>query len=286
MPELPEVETVVRGVARCLTGRRVAGVRLLRRDMLHGLTEPIDALLPGRRVDRVGRRGKLIRLAFGPDLALYIHLGMSGRLLTAPGDAPPEPHTHLRLAFDDSPLELRLRDPRRFGGIWLVREPPCDGDLWTGRPLPATGVDALEIALPGFRRALRRKRRIKALLLDQQPIAGIGNIYCDEALHRAGIHPLTPADALDEPSVRRLRRALRHVLRRAINAGGSSVRDYRTSDGAPGGFQREHRVYNRAGRPCRTCRTPIERIIVIGRGTHLCPRCQPPPGTNPDAAKH
>jgi len=170
---------------------------------------------------------------------------------------------------------LRFSDPRRFGGIWVVNGAAEDLDTWIGRPLPPAGADPLQLAHRDLRQLLQRRRQIKALLLDQRLLGGIGNIYCDEALHRAAIHPRTLAGDLDDAAVRRLRQALCRLLTAAIKAGGSSVSDYRTAHNTAGTFQRRHRVYNRRGKPCRRCGTPIERRVVAGRGTFFCPRCQP-----------
>jgi formamidopyrimidine-DNA glycosylase len=198
---------------------------------------------------------------------------MSGKLIASPHDAPLVPHTHVRLKLKRTQYEIRFIDPRRFGGIWLVSS-DTNGD-WIGKPLPEVGLDALQISKVDLDRVLKCRRRVKPLLLDQHLIAGIGNIYCDEILHRAGIHPLTRADELDAKARRRLSRAILQVLRSAIAGGGSSINDYRTIDDRPGSFQQQHRVYDRAQQPCTTCGTPIQRIVVAVRGTYICPRCQP-----------
>ncbi|GMV98816.1 MAG: formamidopyrimidine-DNA glycosylase [Phycisphaerae bacterium] len=306
MPELPEVETVARGVGRLATGRVIASVRLIRPDVAHGQARPSDRLLRGRRIECVSRRGKQIHIDFSGGLSMIVHLGMTGRLSVCPKTAPQDPHTHLRMAFADRDDELRFVDPRRFGGVWLIAsaprpdrggderstgQPATQSDAapraarpslrspearrWYGRRLPPVGEDPLTLSLADWRRLLARRRQIKALLLDQRPISGVGNIYCDEALHRAGIHPLRRANELPPAAVDRLYRALRRVLIEAIAAGGSSVNDYRDADGKAGWFQTRHRVYGREGRTCRRCRTPIEKILAAGRGTHFCPHCQP-----------
>ncbi len=285
MPELPEVETIARGLARRIEGRVIAAARLHRRDILHGDGGPVEQLV-GRRIREVRRCGKQVRVtlepgkkihrrAAGATLFVYAHLGMTGRLLVVDRDAPLEKHTHLQIDFDNSQTQLRFCDPRRFGGIWLVAWAGDTRNRWVGRRLPPIGADPLEISLPAMRALLARKRQIKPLLMDQVPISGMGNIYCDEALFRAGIHPLTPAGDLDGEAVRRLRTAIRRVLTEAIQAGGSSISDYRDADNARGSFQDRHRVYGREGCPCPNCSRPIERLVVAGRGTHLCPRCQP-----------
>ncbi len=272
MPELPEVEVIARGLAAVLEGRRVTRVDLRRPDIVRGHRDLLSLPLERRRIVRIRRAGKLVRFEFTGDIVVCVHLGMSGRLLALTPDAPVESHTHLRVRFGEAPVELRYCDPRRFGGVWIM-----NGDRgadWAGRRLPPIASDPLELTLEQWRGLLKRRRQIKALLMAQEPISGIGNIYCDESLHRAGIHPLTRACDLDDALVARLCRAVRRVLAEAIAAGGSSISDYRGADNQPGTFHRRHRVYGREGRPCRRCRTPIERIVVAGRGTHLCPRCQ------------
>jgi formamidopyrimidine-DNA glycosylase len=297
VPELPEVETVARGLARRIQGQAIASVALHRRDIVHGNGGPIDRLA-GRQISDVRRCGKQVRILVcdesraaqrcrrqaaesPPKLAMYVHLGMTGRLIVVDSAEPLERHTHLVIALAGNDAQLRFCDPRRFGGVWLVAEDGTEhdklerGTSWQGRRLPPIGADPLEISLPALRAALARKRQIKALLMDQLPISGMGNIYCDEALHRAGIHPLTPAADLDLEAVRRLRLAIRRVLTEAIRAGGSSISDYRNADNARGDFQNRHRVYGREGEACRACGSTIERSVVAGRGTHVCPSCQP-----------
>lgn len=286
MPELPEVETVARGVAKYADGQRIAALLLHRPEMLHGNAGPLQQLT-GRRIKAVTRCGKQIRLSLSVDnksqneLTMFVHLGMTGRLFVVDDTAPVEKHTHLQIRFARRRFELRFVDPRRFGGIWLVAGTPdgvngkgCNQD-WSGRRLPPTGADPLELALDSFRGMLQRRRQIKALLLDQAPISGIGNIYCDETLFRIGIHPMTLACDLNPRTVRQLWQTMRRVLREAIRAGGSTISDYRDAHNQLGRFQTRHQVYGRAGQPCRRCRTPIERLMVAGRGTHICPNCQP-----------
>ncbi|MHC4675169.1 MAG: Fpg/Nei family DNA glycosylase, partial [Planctomycetota bacterium] len=196
-------------------------------------------------------------------------------LLLSDVDDPVVPHTHMIITFLRRRSEMRFCDPRRFGAVWLLDGHAGKGDKWIGRRLPDLGPDAMKISLRTFHKALKRHRQIKGLLLDQQIIAGVGNIYCDESLHRAGIHPLTRACDLDRSMVRRLHKKLRQVLTQAIRAQGSSVSDYRTANNNTGSFQHKHLVYKREGEPCKKCGTGIERIVVSGRGTHICPQCQP-----------
>ncbi len=276
MPELPEVETVARGVGRHIAGLTVEWVHLGRSDIVYGDPAPLCAALRGRCVRQVVRRGKQVHLDLSGGGRLIVHLGMTGKLLIADRDDPIAQHTHLRLTFRRRRIELRFVDPRRFGRIWLMvdAEP---GRPWIGRRPPPVAADPLRITLADFRELLNRDRQIKALLLDQQPLSGVGNIYCDEALYRSGIHPRTRAADLNAAAAGRLWRALRRVLNDSIAAGGTTVSDYRGADNATGWYQRKLRVYQRTGQPCRRCRSRIKRITVAGRGTFICPRCQPVP---------
>ncbi|MBU0719096.1 MAG: bifunctional DNA-formamidopyrimidine glycosylase/DNA-(apurinic or apyrimidinic site) lyase [Planctomycetes bacterium] len=273
MPELPEVETIVRELAGELTGCTLGQVRLRRRDIVHGDPRPLGRLLTGKRVERVRRRAKRIILELEPATQLVFHLGMSGRLELWDAAAPIAKHTHLRIALRDTKLELRFCDPRRFGGVWCLTE----GSKHHGRTLSELGPEPLELTLRRFAELLSRPRQIKALLLDQRAIAGLGNIYCDESLYAANVHPLIEAGRLDDDQVRRLLRAIKTTLRKAIRYKGTTFRAYRRSDGTPGAFLRHLRVYQRAGEPCRRCGTIIERLSAAGRSTFICPTCQPPP---------
>lgn len=272
MPELPEVQTVVTRLDEVVRGAEIESVRLLRRDVVRHGPRDLGRRLRGRTVERVDRHGKQIVWRLIPDEELRVHLGMTGNLVLAAPDAPLLPHTHVRIRFRGLDPEVRFRDPRRFGGLWLAGRA-----AGAGRFSSTLGPDALAVDRATFRRLLDRRRQIKALLLDQTAIAGLGNIYVDEALHRAGIHPTLPASDLDDRAVGALRNAMRRVLREAIAAGGSSLRDYRGADDEPGWFQVRHRVYGREGEPCRRCRTPIERFVLATRSTHVCPECQPAP---------
>jgi formamidopyrimidine-DNA glycosylase len=270
MPELPEVETIVRQLDAELSGKRLGQVRLSRKDIVHGDPRPLSRLLPDRRIEGVHRRAKRVIIDLRPRAQLVFHLGMSGRLTLCALDASVEKHTHLRIAIRNADRELRFRDPRRFGGVWCL----TGGPKHKGRKLGEVGPEPLPLTLRQFKAVVARPRQLKALLLDQRVIAGLGNIYCDEALHAAGVHPLTRADSLDEAQARRLLRAIKATLRKAIRSGGSTFADYRRADGRAGSYQKHHRAYHRDGQPCRTCGTTIQRINVAGRSTFICPRCQ------------
>jgi formamidopyrimidine-DNA glycosylase len=290
MPELPEVEVTRRQIAPCLEGRVVERVWTTR-DSYFFLTPPrgLKRRLPGRRFERLDRVGKYLVASLAGGERLLLHLGMTGQLFTsgtssvrllaatarsslAPerlGRFTPDAHTHLRIAFRDPGPELLFRDARKFGKVQLLSPgEPC-------QRLDRLGVDALALRASHLFTASRGRRvPIKTLLLDQAVTAGIGNIYADEALFRAGIRPRRPARRLSQADAAALAGAVRCVLRRAIMTGGSSVSDYINPDGSDGRYQDERRVYGRAGEPCLVCGTGIRRIVIGQRSTHYCPRCQ------------
>lgn len=271
MPELPEVQTVATRLDGALRGAKVSRVRLFRTDVVKRGPGDLSDSLEGKSITRIGRHGKRLIWTLEPDAELVFHLGMTGNLVLAEQDAPLPRHTHMVISFDGLDREVRFRDPRRFGGVWLAGD---RGAAATGRFSASLGPDALQVRLAEFRRIMSRRRQVKAVLLDQSVIAGLGNIYCDEALHLARIHPLTRASSLRDDRVTALLRSVRRVLRAAIAAGGSSLRDYCNADGEPGWFQVRHRVYGREGLACRRCGARIRRITVASRSTHVCPRCQ------------
>jgi formamidopyrimidine-DNA glycosylase len=260
MPELPEVETVVRSIAAHLTGRGIVRARFTSRFVTPGSRAKLAQRLAGRRIESVTRRGKFILIALDQG-TLTVHLGMTGKLLLE-GEAGE--HTHGVFTLDDG--LLLYHDPRQFGRIeWSPGVPPRVARL---------GPEPLEIRFEEFRARLRRKTKIKALLLNQTFLAGMGNIYADESLFAAGIHPLTIASKLTETRAKKLYQAIRSILAHAIQLGGSSISDYVNGRGERGWFQMEHRVYGREGEPCANCGRPIRKILVAQRGTHYCPHCQ------------
>src|SRR5712692_9766899 len=260
MPELPEVETVVRTVAPYLVGRRILTAKFTSRFVTPGNRARLAQRLAGRRIESVHRRGKFIVMALDQG-TLTVHLGMTGKLLIA---GQPEPHTHGVFTLDDG--VLLYHDPRQFGRIeWSPGAPPRVARL---------GPEPLEIGLDEFRTRLRRKARVKALLLNQAFLAGVGNIYADESLFAAGIHPLASAARLKPERAARLHQSIQEILALAIRLGGSSISDYVDATGQRGWFQIEHCVYGREGEPCKICGTAIRKILVAQRGTHFCPRCQ------------
>jgi formamidopyrimidine-DNA glycosylase len=269
MPELPEVETVVRDLRPLLVGRRFTAVRFGRKRLRRPWSPWWCGALCGRFVGAVTRRGKwiIVELCEG---RLLVHLGMTGQLTAGRADRPAATHTHLVADLDDG-TQLRFRDERRFGSIDYFND-PADLDVFLADRL---GPEPFDLDPAEWRAAFRGTARpVKAALLDQALVAGVGNIYADEALFIAGIHPATPANALRPARAERLRRALPEVLRHAIDRRGSSIRNYVGGGGERGGYPAEFRVYGRTGEPCPRCRRPIERIRLAGRSTHFCPRCQ------------
>lgn len=269
MPELPEVETIARALRPALEGRRIANVRVFRRDFIRHGASAATRIFKSATIKSVDRQGKRLWLRLSNAGDCLIHLGMSGRVRLEPPTTPLAPHTHLTLTMAGSETQLRLCDPRRFGGVWLFP----NGRESANGALGPLGPDALTITTREFADACHGHRPIKALLLDQKKLAGIGNIYADEALFDARIHPSSLADDLSPDEKRRLAASIRRVLRRAIRYGGSTLRDYVSADGSMGEFQNVHRVYGRDSQPCVRCKSPIERIVVAQRSTHFCKLC-------------
>ena len=283
MPELPEVETVVRGLQVHLPGRVVTGIRLGKTDFMDD-PAALQEILPGSRILTVHRHGKFIVVhleraatphtpADSPAARFdfIIHLGMTGNLVVRPASAPFPAHTHAWISLDNG-AELRYTDPRRFGRMLVL--PQSD----TAQILGPLGLDPLEASEGQFQTQLHARRaRIKAVLLDQRAFRGMGNIYTDESLWRARIHPARIAANLTREEIARLYRSAQTILREAIRLGGSSISDYVNADGEPGEFQIRHRVYGREGKKCSRCGARIRRIIAAGRSSYFCPRCQRAP---------
>lgn len=281
MPELPEVETVASGLDTRVRGDRIAQVWLgSHREPFRTPPGPMAAGLEGSTILAVHRSGKHIVFELGGPRGApggrgpqrggaqwIVHLGMTGRLVFTDPGAQVVVHTHARVLLDGGG-EVRFVDPRRFGRLEFR-------DLGREEGFTAPGREPLEIGAEEFRRLFRGRRvSIKAALLNQALLSGVGNIYADESLFRAGIRPRRMAGRLRGEELERLRRALREVLEHAIRRGGSSVSDYVDANGVRGFFQLEHRVYRRGQEPCRECGTPIRRIVLAGRSTHYCPGCQ------------
>ena len=284
MPELPEVETVARGLRQAILGRRILSVTLGKTDFIDD-PAALEQHLPGRHIEAVERYGKfmLLRLsalseencvATNGDAApasLLVHLGMTGQIAPRPAGQPLEKHTHVCLLLDDG-RELRYTDARRFGRIaYLTKE-------LLAKELTGFGADPLEVSKEEFAdRICGRRARIKALLLDQSALRGVGNIYADESLWKAKIHPARLGANLSRKQAHTLCRVLQDILRKAIVLRGSSISDFLDAEGKPGEYQRHHRAYGREGKNCCRCKTLIRRAIVAGRSSYFCPRCQPSP---------
>ncbi len=276
MPELPEVETVAQGLQRRALRRRITQVEVDHPGVIAGSVEEFASTLEGRTVAGIHRKGKALAIEMTADGAapryLLVRLGMTGQFLVAPRNAPLELHTHVRLVLDEGKEEIRYRDVRRFGRLRSCTREELEEVLGT------LGPDAQQVSQPQFLDAMRgRHGAIKSWLMNQQLVAGLGNIYADEVLFEARIHPLAQPGRVSADRARRLYKAVRKVLERAVELRGTTFRDYRDADGHPGEFGFRLRVYQRTGEPCRRCRTPIRRTVIAGRSSHFCPRCQPRP---------
>src|SRR6266403_1027904 len=294
MQELPEVETVARGLQGSVAGRRILSVTLRKTDFIDD-PAAIERELPGRQIARVERFGKfmLLRLASKNDAldaaaedraatsnvvrpeaiaeALLVHLGMTGNLAPHHAEQPLAKHTHVTFVLDDG-RELRYTDPRRFGRMAYLA-----GEM-LATELMRFGAEPLLVTAGEFARRIRGSRaRIKALLLDQRVLRGVGNIYADESLWSAGIHPAKSGAKLKRKELARLRQALQKILRKAIQMRGSSISDFVDAEGQEGDYQRHHRAYGREGKKCFRCGRAIKRIIVAGRSSYFCPACQRAP---------
>jgi len=284
MPELPEVETVARGLRQAILGRRILSVTLGKTDFIDD-PAALEQHLPGRQIEAVERYGKfmLLRLSAANQefravangdaapASLLVHLGMTGQIAPSPAGQPLEKHTHVCLLLDDG-RELRYTDARRFGRIAYLTKALLAAEL-TG-----FGADPLEVSKVEFAdRVCGRRARIKALLLDQSVLRGVGNIYADESLWKAKTHPARLGSNLSKKQAETLRRVLQDILQKAIVLRGSSISDFLDAEGEPGEYQRHHRAYGREGKNCYRCKTPIRRAIVAGRSSYFCPRCQRSP---------
>ncbi len=290
MPELPEVEVTRRRISKLLVGREIARV-VTTKPSYFFLTSPrrLQQELAGTKVLKLERHGKYLLARLDSGSTLLLHLGMTGqlfgegasslRLLRAPdrrarnAERPrgfsPDEHTHLQLEFTDGKARVFFRDVRKFGKVLLVAEGRSDARL------DKLGIDALKAnGQHLFAAARARRTPIKTLLLDQAVVAGIGNIYADEALFLASVSPKRAAKRVTEKECEALIAAAQRVMKRSIQTGGSSISDYVTPDGSDGGYQNERRVYGREGEPCPRCRTPIRRVVIAQRSSHFCPACQ------------
>jgi formamidopyrimidine-DNA glycosylase len=270
VPELPEVETIRRQLAPAVEGRRLAQIRVVDpRWCEPAPPEAIADALNGRTIERLGRRGKYLVMSFEDDVHLVMHLRMTGNMLLTVEEPK---HTRVRMELDDA-QKLLFVDVRRFGTGDVLLGSDALAEYFASR----LGVEPLSpdfTAAALHEQAHGRKQPVKAFLLNQERIAGVGNIYADEALFRARIHPLKPVGALRRPQIESLRRAVVESLNAGIDAKGASIDDYRHVDGAPGSFQDRFLVHLRKGKPCVRCGTLIQKMRAAGRGTYICPRCQ------------
>lgn len=270
MPELPEVEITRRGLEPHLVGRRITGVVIRHAGLRHPVPGELPNILPGQAIREVGRRGKYLLIHCDKGW-LILHLGMSGSLRVLPAATPPEKHDHFDLMLDNGQC-LRLRDPRRFGAVLWTETDALRHPLLAG-----LGVEPLTSDFSGeylYQASRGRSAAIKLVLMDGRIVVGVGNIYANEALFRAGIRPTAPAGRLSAARCAKLAEAVKETLRLAIAAGGSTLRDFVDSAGNPGYFQQQYLVYGRTGLPCLRCGDPIRQIRQGQRSTFYCPRCQ------------
>ncbi len=272
MPELPEVETVVRDLRPLLVGRRIRSVWVGRPALRTPWKAAWNKRLVGRQVGTVRRRGKWIVLELDDGQRLVVHLGMTGQLTATPAGAPVEGHTHRIFDLDDGRTQLRYRDVRRFGSAALFTD---ETDVERFFVAAGLGPEPFGLDAAYWRECLSATSRVlKAVLLDQTVTAGVGNIYADEALFEARLHPGRVAFTLNPGEAERLRRAVETVLNRAIERRGSSIRNYVGGSGRRGEMQNEFRAYGRTGKPCARCGAAIECVRLAGRSSHFCPMCQ------------
>ena len=275
MPELPEVETVLQGLQKRALGRRILAVEVRHSGVIVGSPVEFAAEIEGRAIVSIRRKGKALALELAAENAppryLIVRLGMTGQFTVSPRQAPLPPHTHVLLALGEQD-ELRFRDVRRFGRLRSCTREQMEALF------ARLGPDAQQVTEAHFLSAMRARRgAIKSWLMNQQLLAGLGNIYADESLFVAGIHPLAQPGRVSTLKARRLFRAVRKVLDRAVKLQGTSFRDYVDIEGRPGNYEPRLRVYQRSGEACRRCGRLIRRIVIAGRSSHFCPRCQPRP---------
>jgi len=276
MPELPEVEVTRLGIAPHLQGRVISAVKVLDGRLRWPVPSALTKILPGQKVHAIERRGKylLIELDIGH---LLIHLGMTGTLRVLPSNDPLKLHDRVTVEFGK--LSLRLHDPRKFGAV--LWHPRTKGPIEKNVLLQKLGVEPFSTEFAGelgaeilYRASRKRTVAVKQFLLAGQAVVGVGNIYCSESLFEAGIHPAKAAGKLTRPQCARLAEAVRLILKKAITAGGSSLKDFVNSDGEPGYFMVQTKVYDRKDEPCKVCKTPIKQIVQGQRSTYFCPTCQ------------
>jgi formamidopyrimidine-DNA glycosylase len=276
MPELPEVEVTKLGIAPHLQGRKLSAVKVLDGRLRWPVPSNLPKLLPGQKVHSIERRGKYLLLEMDTGY-LLIHLGMTGTLRVLPSSDPLKIHD--RVTFEFGKLSLRLHDPRKFGAVlWHAN---IKGPLEKNPLLQKLGIEPFSDEFSGelgadvlYQASRKRTIAVKQFLLAGQAVVGVGNIYCSESLFEAGIHPAKAAGKLTKPQCLRLAKAVKLILKKAIDAGGSSLKDFVNSDGDPGHFMIQTKVYDRKGMPCKACKTTIAQIVQGQRSTYFCPQCQ------------
>lgn len=276
MPELPEVEVTRLGIAPHLEGRRVSAVKIIDGRLRWPVPSNLNALLSGQKVFGIERRGKYLLMEFEAGY-LLLHLGMTGTLRVLPSSDTLKPHD--RVTFEFGKLSLRLHDPRKFGAV--LWHPKSKGPIQKNPLLQKLGVEPFSAEFEGelgtdvlYQCSRKRSVAVKQFLLAGQAVVGVGNIYCSESLFEAGIHPAKAAGKLTRPQCSRLANAVRLILKKAIAAGGSSLKDFVNSEGDPGHFMVQTKVYDRKDQPCKVCKTPIKQIVQGQRSTYFCPQCQ------------
>lgn len=276
MPELPEVEVTRLGIAPHLEGRRVSAVKIIDGRLRWPVPSNLNTLLSGQKVLGIERRGKYLLMEFDAGY-LLLHLGMTGTLRVLPGSDPLK--THDRVTFEFGKLSLRLHDPRKFGAV--LWHPKSKGSIESNALLQKLGVEPFSSEFEGelganvlYQSSRKRSVAVKQFLLAGQAVVGVGNIYCSESLFEAGIHPAKAAGKLTRPQCSRLATAVRSILKKAIAAGGSTLKDFVNSEGDPGHFMVQTKVYDRKDQPCKVCRMPIKQIVQGQRSTYFCPQCQ------------
>lgn len=276
MPELPEVEVTRLGIAPHLEGRRVSAVKIIDGRLRWPVPSNLNALLSGQKVHGIERRGKYLLMEFEAGY-LLLHLGMTGTLRVLPSSDTLKPHD--RVTFEFGKLSLRLHDPRKFGAV--LWHPKSKGPIEKNPLLQKLGVEPFSAEFEGelgtevlYQCSRKRSVAVKQFLLAGQAVVGVGNIYCSESLFEASIHPAKAAGKLTRPQCSRLANAVRLILKKAIAAGGSSLKDFVNSEGDPGHFMVQTKVYDRKDQPCKVCKTPIKQIVQGQRSTYFCPQCQ------------
>ncbi|MBP7942972.1 MAG: bifunctional DNA-formamidopyrimidine glycosylase/DNA-(apurinic or apyrimidinic site) lyase [Polynucleobacter sp.] len=276
MPELPEVEVTRLGIAPHLEGHRVSAVKIIDGRLRWPVPSNLNVLLSGQKVLGIERRGKYLLMELDTGY-LLLHLGMTGTLRVLPNGDPLKPHD--RVTFEFGKLSLRLHDPRKFGAV--LWHPKSKGPIENNVLLQKLGVEPFSPEFSGelgvdvlYECSRKRSVAVKQFLLSGQAVVGVGNIYCSESLFEAGIHPAKAAGKLTRPQCSRLAAAVRLILKKAIAAGGSSLKDFVNSEGDPGHFMVQTKVYDRKDQPCKVCKTPIKQIVQGQRSTYFCPQCQ------------